>query len=45
MEFLALPEDAKNSPKWGFANGETPLDGVLTGGWADTDPRLMSKPR
>ena len=30
LEFLALPEDAKNSPKWGFAIGETPLDGVLT---------------
>ena len=34
MEFLALPEDAKNSP-----------DGVLTSGGPDTGPPPMSKPR
>jgi len=45
VEFLASPEDAKDSPKWGFDDGETPPDGVFTGGWADTDPPLMSKRR
>jgi len=43
--FLALPESAKNSPKRGFADGETPLEGVLTGGWPGMGRSLLSKPR
>jgi len=44
-EFLASPEGANNSPKWGFADGETPLDGVLAGGRHGTDPPQMPEPR